>query len=222
MRFHVGERSTRHPGTAQCAPHHVDPARHTGLWQRHHERADPSVYNVVQRVDIDGDLDPAAPARAFRDLVRRHAALRTRAVRRDGDLLVEVLDTVRVDLPVTDLAGTPREVDRWCRAHEVVGLHDRAAADSLFPTTLFTVVTTPPPTFSLADATAVVMTPTRPGSARNEPYVVLVPSADGIHVVMEYSTDLFDNATVVSMGAEFSRTPASLVDAPRQPLRSGL
>ena len=98
---------------------------------------------------------------------------------------------------------------------EVVGLHDRAAADSLFPTTLFTVVTTPPPTFALADATAVVSTPTRPGLARNELYVVLVPSATGIHVVMEYSTDLFDSATVVSMGATFSRTLASLVEDPR-------
>ncbi|WP_219910906.1 non-ribosomal peptide synthetase/type I polyketide synthase [Saccharothrix carnea] len=418
------------------------------LWQRHHERTDPSVYNVVQRVDIDGRLDPSALARAFRELVRRHAALRSRAVRRDGDLLVEVLDTVEVDVPVIDLAGGPREVDRWCRAQgdvafslseaplfrlrlarldgarwvlvvvlnhaicdawslgilwrelaelyaaarsgseaalsppglpytdyarwehqrlsgerraelerfwrteldglplrpalpvdrprparlsgrgglhefaigaevadrvgrvatdlgttpytvlvsayavwlaalcgqpevavaassanrlrldhedvfgfigdavllrasvsaaadfaelvvhlqgtlyraldhqelpltEVVRLHDPEAADSLFPTTLFTVVTTPPPTFPLTGATSAVTMPTRPGLARNELYVVLVPSDHGIHVVIEYSTDLFDDATAVSMGAAFAETLTSLVDDPGQPLRRG-
>ncbi|MET0236766.1 MAG: amino acid adenylation domain-containing protein [Kibdelosporangium sp.] len=413
------------------------------LWQRHHERTDPSVYNVAQRVDIDGELDPAALARAFRELVRRHAALRSRAVRRAGDLLVEVLETVEVDLPVTDLTGSAWEVDQWCRTQgdeafslhdaplfrlrlakldgarwvlvvvlnhaicdawslgilwrevtelyaaarsgseaalpspgtpytdyarwqqrrlsgerraelerfwraeldglplrpalpvdrprparlsgrgglhefvlggeiadrvgrvatdlgttpytvlvsayavwlaalceqpevavasssanrlrlehedtfgsigdavllrarvsaasdfaelvaqmqssvhlaldhqelpltEVVALHDRDAAESLFPTALFTVVTTPPPTFPLVGATSVVKTLTRPGLARNELYVVLVPSDNGIHVVIEYSADLYDDATVVSMGVTFSETLTSLIDDPNR------
>ncbi|MBB5803733.1 natural product biosynthesis luciferase-like monooxygenase protein/amino acid adenylation domain-containing protein [Saccharothrix ecbatanensis] len=409
------------------------------LWQRHHERTDPSVYNVVQRVDIDGELDVAALTRAFREVVRRHAALRSRAVQRDGDLLVEVLDAVDVDLPVTTLTGG-HEVERWCRAQadepfslqeaplfrlglgkldgsrwvlvvvlnhaicdawslgilwrdladlyagspalppqaqytdyarwehrqlsgdgkaslerfwrseladvplrpalpvdrprparlsgrgglhefaigrevadrvgrvaaelgttpytvlvsayavwlaarcgqpdvvvpassvnrlrpeheevfgfigdavllhakvsaaadfaelvaqmgstiyraldhqalpltEVARLLDPNTADTLFPTTLFTVVTTQPPTFALPNATAVVHLPAREGLARNELYVVLMPSDDGIRVAMEYSTDLFDEATVVSLGATFAETLATFTDNPRRSLR---
>ncbi|WP_033442233.1 hybrid non-ribosomal peptide synthetase/type I polyketide synthase [Saccharothrix sp. NRRL B-16314] len=410
------------------------------LWQRHHERTDPSVYNVVQRVDIDGELDVAALTRAFREVVRRHAALRSRAVQRDGDLLVEVLAAVEVDLPVTTLTGD-LDVDRWCREAadepfslgeaplfrlrlgrldgsrwvlvvvlnhaicdawslgvlwrdltglyagspalppvqaqypdyarwehrqlsgdgraslerfwraelagvplrpalpvdrprparlsgrgglhefvigrdvadrvgrvaaelgstpytvlvsayavwlaarcgqpdvvvpassvnrlrpehedvfgfvgdavllrarvsaaadfadlvarmgttvysaldhqalpltEVARLLDPDTADALFPTTLFTVVTTGPATFSLPNATAAVHVPAREGLARNELYVVLAPSDDGLRVVMEYSTDLFDETTVVSFGATFAETLARLTYDPRQSLR---
>ncbi|MDX3227985.1 non-ribosomal peptide synthetase/type I polyketide synthase [Streptomyces sp. ME19-01-6] len=89
------------------------------LWLRHHERADPSVYNVAHRIDLRGDLNPGTLARALEDLVRRHHALRGRAVRRDGgEYIVEVLVDVPVDLSVTDLSAHDKDtasVERWCR-----------------------------------------------------------------------------------------------------------
>ncbi|MGY0064540.1 amino acid adenylation domain-containing protein [Streptomyces sp. LZ34] len=90
------------------------------LWRRHHERVDPSVYNVAHRIDLRGDLDPGTLAGALEDLVGRHHALRSRAVRRDGDgeYLVEVLADVPVDLSVTDLSAHAEDtasVERWCR-----------------------------------------------------------------------------------------------------------
>ncbi|KNE83896.1 MULTISPECIES: hypothetical protein [Streptomyces] len=61
------------------------------LWWRHHERADPGVYDVAHRVDLHGDLDPGILAGALEDLVGRHHAPRSRAVRRDdGQHDVEV------------------------------------------------------------------------------------------------------------------------------------
>ncbi|MDQ1024748.1 natural product biosynthesis luciferase-like monooxygenase protein/amino acid adenylation domain-containing protein [Streptomyces umbrinus] len=90
------------------------------LWHRHHERADPGVYNIAHRIDLHGDLDHGILARALEDLVRRHHALRSRAVRRDGHYVVEVLADVPVDLPVTDLTEHGEDagfVDRWCLDH---------------------------------------------------------------------------------------------------------
>ncbi|WP_217211434.1 non-ribosomal peptide synthetase/type I polyketide synthase [Streptomyces sp. AC550_RSS872] len=87
------------------------------LWHRHHERSDPGVYNVAHRIDLRGDLDPRILAGALEDLVGRHHALRSRAVRRDGRYLVEVLGQVPVDLPVDDLTAHADDetVERWCR-----------------------------------------------------------------------------------------------------------
>ncbi|AQS67100.1 hybrid non-ribosomal peptide synthetase/type I polyketide synthase [Streptomyces pactum] len=88
------------------------------LWHRHHEHADPDVYNVAHRIDLRGDLDPRNLAGALEDLVGRHHALRSRTVRRDGRYLVEVLAQVSVDLPVDDLtvyADDDEAVERWCR-----------------------------------------------------------------------------------------------------------
>lgn len=87
------------------------------LWHRHHEHADPGVYNVAHRIDLCGDLDPQNLAGALEDLVDRHHALRSRAVRRDGRFVVEVLARVPVDLPVDDLTGHADDeaVERWCR-----------------------------------------------------------------------------------------------------------
>ncbi|MEU5028003.1 non-ribosomal peptide synthetase/type I polyketide synthase [Streptomyces milbemycinicus] len=110
------------------APEVVDtvpmPSTMRRLWRRHHERADPSVYNVAHRIDLRGDLDPGALAGALEDLVGRHHALRGRAVRRDdgkgdgGAYVVEILAEAPVDLPVTDLSAAAEDtasVERWCR-----------------------------------------------------------------------------------------------------------
>ncbi|AXG77699.1 non-ribosomal peptide synthetase/type I polyketide synthase [Streptomyces paludis] len=90
------------------------------LWRRHHGLSDPGVNNVAHRIDLRGDLSPRDLAGALEDLVARHHALRSRAVRRDGQYLVEVLPEVPVELPVTDLsahAGDDTAVERWCQEH---------------------------------------------------------------------------------------------------------
>nr|WP_237277297.1 MupA/Atu3671 family FMN-dependent luciferase-like monooxygenase [Streptomyces caniscabiei] len=90
------------------------------LWRRHHEHTDPSVYNIAHRIDLRGTLEPEALAGALDDLVGRHHALRSQAAARDGQYLVEVLASVPVDLPVTDLsahAGDAAFVERWCQDH---------------------------------------------------------------------------------------------------------
>ncbi|MFJ5833581.1 amino acid adenylation domain-containing protein [Streptomyces sp. NPDC093089] len=101
------------------------------LWRRHHAHSDPSVYNVAHRIDLNGSLDPAALTGALRDLVGRHHALRSRAVRRDDGLhVVEIMDEVPVELPITELSAAPGPdapdayVDAWCQeqAAEIVAL----------------------------------------------------------------------------------------------------
>ncbi|MDT0442958.1 MupA/Atu3671 family FMN-dependent luciferase-like monooxygenase, partial [Streptomyces johnsoniae] len=90
------------------------------LWRRHHERADPSVYNVAHRVDLHGRLSPDDLGRALADLVARHDALRSRGAHRGGVHLVEVLSRVPVELPVSDLSEHAADEDRlreWCREH---------------------------------------------------------------------------------------------------------
>ncbi|MGW5049842.1 MupA/Atu3671 family FMN-dependent luciferase-like monooxygenase [Actinokineospora sp. NPDC004072] len=84
------------------------------LWHKHHGFADPSVYNVVQRADIDGPLDVDALGRALAEVVRRHPALRSRCADHDGELTVEVLADLPMHLSVSDV--DPAEADDWCRA----------------------------------------------------------------------------------------------------------
>ncbi|WP_328767492.1 non-ribosomal peptide synthetase/type I polyketide synthase [Streptomyces sp. NBC_00286] len=90
------------------------------LWHRHHERENPSVYNIAHRIDLQGELDPGILAHALEELVARHHALRSRMARRDGQYLVEVLAEVPVELPVTDLsahADDAASVKQWCQDH---------------------------------------------------------------------------------------------------------
>jgi len=81
------------------------------LWRRHHERANPAVYNVAHRIDLTGDLDPAALRRAVEALVHRHDALRSRL----SDVDCAVLAPFPVPLPVADLSDVS-DVDGWCAA----------------------------------------------------------------------------------------------------------
>ncbi|CCK30257.1 hypothetical protein BN159_5878 [Streptomyces davaonensis JCM 4913] len=74
----------------------------------------------------------------------------------------------------------------------------------LFPTVLFTVVTTPPPVLELPSLRTRVTSLPMPGVARNELYVVLVPGEEGIEVTFEYSTDLFTAATVEGWARTFT------------------
>ncbi|WP_045317583.1 non-ribosomal peptide synthetase, partial [Lentzea aerocolonigenes] len=80
------------------------------LWHKQQRLVEPSVHHIAHRVDVEGDLDVPVLRRALAELVRRHEALRTRFLCRDGELVAEVLPAFPVDLVperVTD-AGA------WC------------------------------------------------------------------------------------------------------------
>ncbi|MFF3345364.1 amino acid adenylation domain-containing protein [Streptomyces sp. NPDC002779] len=76
--------------------------------------------------------------------------------------------------------------------------------DGLFPTVLFTVVTTPPPTLDLSPLRTQVAGLALPEVARTELYVVLEPGETEIRVTFEYSTDLFTASTVEGWADTFT------------------
>jgi amino acid adenylation domain-containing protein len=66
-------------------------------------------YNVPIRLDLEGDLDPAAFAAALAGVVRRHESLRTSFAVRGGTPVQEIAPPAPVPLPVVDLAALPPE-----------------------------------------------------------------------------------------------------------------
>ncbi|MGW2264684.1 amino acid adenylation domain-containing protein [Streptomyces koyangensis] len=88
--------------------------------------------------------------------------------------------------------------------NDVVELVSGESVENLFPTVLFTVVTTPPPTLPLRGLSASVRDLPTSEAARNELYVVVVPGPEEIHITFEYSTDLFDRRTISAWMDAFS------------------
>ncbi|MFF2078418.1 condensation domain-containing protein [Kitasatospora sp. NPDC058162] len=79
-----------------------------GLAQRrlhwmHGRSADPAVWNITQRITLDGPLDPERLAAALTALTERHESLRTRYRDTDLGLLQQVMPNTPVDVPVDDL-----------------------------------------------------------------------------------------------------------------------
>ncbi|GAA2559946.1 hypothetical protein GCM10010423_72810 [Streptomyces levis] len=104
-----------------------------------------------------------------------------------GTTLFEALD--HQELPLTD----------------VVSLVDPDLTKALFPTVLFTVITTEPPALDLGEVhTAVRALPVQ-GVARNELYAVITPEADALTITFEYSTDLFTAETIEGWAESFTR-----------------
>jgi hypothetical protein len=86
----------------------------------------------------------------------------------------------------------------------VVSLVSPDLTKTLFPTVLFTVITTDPPTLNLKDLHTTVRPLPVEGVARNELYMVITPEADRITIIFEYSTDLFTAETVRGWAESFS------------------
>ena len=101
---------------------------------------------------------------------------------------------------------------------DVVRLVAPELADRLFPTVLFTVVTTASPSMRLDGLRTRIRSLPVAGLARNELYVVLIPGDDDIEVFLEYSTDLFDASTIASWGEEFAALLAEVTTDPEVPL----
>ncbi|GGW82893.1 non-ribosomal peptide synthetase/type I polyketide synthase [Streptomyces lomondensis] len=87
---------------------------------------------------------------------------------------------------------------------DVVSLVSPEPADALFPTVLFTVITTEPPALHLHDVSTAIRALPIQGVARNELYVVIAPEADRITITFEYSTDLFTGETVAAWAESFT------------------
>ncbi|MDH6224497.1 non-ribosomal peptide synthetase/type I polyketide synthase [Streptomyces sp. MJP52] len=153
-----------------------------------------------ERADVVGLLGDAVPLRARLGEARTFADL----ARQLGTTLFSALD--HQDLPLT----------------EIVELAAPGTGDVLFPTVLFTVVTTPPPALDLTAVSASVRDLPTESVARNELYVVLVPADDGITVTFEYSTDLFDPATVEEWARTFTAYLRAAARTPERALDTGI
>lgn len=79
---------------------------------------------------------------------------------------------------------------------------------------LFSVVTTPPPNLPVRGLTTSVRALPTSGAARNELYVVVVPGPGELTVTFEYSTDLFDEATVTAWADDFTELLEQVLPTP--------
>jgi hypothetical protein len=86
------------------------------LWFLDQLEPDSALYNVPAAVRLSGALAVGALERSLSELVRRHEALRTRFVARDGEPLQVVGEAEGVELPVTDLSGIADEQEREAEA----------------------------------------------------------------------------------------------------------
>lgn len=97
---------------------------------------------------------------------------------------------------------------------EVVEVVSGETVENLFPTVLFSVVTTPPPNLPVRGLTTSVRALPTSGAARNELYVVVVPGPEELTVTFEYSTDLFDEATVTAWAEDFTELLEQVLPTP--------
>jgi hypothetical protein len=151
-----------------------------------------------ERSDVVGLLGDAVLLRARIGEAETFADLVTQL----GSTLFTVLD--HQDLPLSQVAE----------------LVSPGTADSLFPTVLFTVVTTPPPALDLRSVTAAVRGLPTSGVARNELYVVLSPGDGTITVTFEYSTDLFEQTTIEAWGRDFTEVLRDAAENDWRPMRN--
>jgi len=89
------------------------------LWTVDRLQPGGSVYNMPSALRLRGTLDVRALARSLGELVRRHEALRTVFVERDGAPVQVVRPPFPVALPLVDLGGVPeaaRHAERWAAA----------------------------------------------------------------------------------------------------------
>jgi amino acid adenylation domain-containing protein len=73
------------------------------LWFLHQLTPDNPFYNVPAAIHLTGTLDQTALERSFQEIVRRHAALRTTFVTRDGDPVQIIKPQAEVKIDVIDL-----------------------------------------------------------------------------------------------------------------------
>ncbi|MGW1684359.1 amino acid adenylation domain-containing protein [Streptomyces albidoflavus] len=148
--------------------------------------------SAAERAGVVGFLGDAVLVRARLGAAGTFADL----VRQLGATLFTALD--HQELPLT----------------EVVEVVSGETVENLFPTVLFSVVTTPPPHLPVHGLTTSVRALPTSGAARNELYVVVVPGPEELTVTFEYSTDLFDEATVTAWAEDFTELLEQVLPTP--------
>lgn len=148
--------------------------------------------SAAERAGVVGFLGDAVLVRARLGAAGTFADL----VRQLGATLFAALD--HQELPLT----------------EVVEVVSGETVENLFPTVLFSVVTTPPPNLPVRGLTTSVRALPTSGAARNELYVVVVPGPEELTVTFEYSTDLFDEATVTAWAEDFTELLEQVLPTP--------
>ncbi len=71
-----------------------------------------TAYNIAQAVLLEGRLSPAALARSFSEIVRRHETLRATFAAHEGRPVQAIRPAGAVAMPVIDLRALPRELRR--------------------------------------------------------------------------------------------------------------
>ncbi|HEX2094090.1 MAG TPA: condensation domain-containing protein, partial [Longimicrobiaceae bacterium] len=82
------------------------------LWFIHQLDPQSSAYNMPNPLRLRGRLDVVALRRSLTEVVRRHEAVRTVLVNRDGEAVPVVLPPTPVPFPVLDLTALPEEPRR--------------------------------------------------------------------------------------------------------------
>ena len=113
------------PTAAGDWPLSIDQER---LWRLHQDDPELVAWNVDAASRMWGELDVAALAAALREIVRRHAALRTCFPRVDGRPVQRVAERVPLDLDLIDLTALPPE-RREPAGHRALFDHTRAVFD---------------------------------------------------------------------------------------------
>ncbi|PWT89833.1 MAG: non-ribosomal peptide synthetase, partial [Acidobacteria bacterium] len=90
------------------------------LWFLDRLQAGSDFYNVVLACELHGDLNVPALERSLRDIIRRHGALRTVFVVRDGEPMQRVEHSVEFGLPLLDLSHQTGAADPRKQAHEII------------------------------------------------------------------------------------------------------
>ncbi|HEV2843454.1 MAG TPA: condensation domain-containing protein, partial [Thermoanaerobaculia bacterium] len=80
------------------------------LWFLEQLQPGTPTYNIPDAVRLCGDLDVAALRRSLREVLRRHASLRTTFAVRAGQPVQVVADSLELPLPLIDLRALPTEL----------------------------------------------------------------------------------------------------------------
>src|SRR5258707_9142458 len=85
-------------------------------------------YSVLLTFDLHGDLDVGILERSFREVARRHSALRTRFILRNGEPTQKIEPDVEIPLPLIDLRHLNAE-EQPTRLREVLTEPERQVFD---------------------------------------------------------------------------------------------
>ena len=200
------------------------PARLSGRGALHRTRLSSRAVRLVDEAAAEAGVTPAAVlTAAFTEWIGRlcdrrdvvlalSSASRTR--REHGTVVGPVGEALLVRMTRDDGGSfadlVTRAAERTFEAldHHLLPLREvsrLAGAEMVTPQVMFTVVTTAPPRLELPGLVASMRATPVAGVARTELYVVLSPADGEIDMIWEYSTDLFDEETIVRWAGEFLR-----------------